>query len=104
VISFIERNEVSLESLLDRLNITYNELMGLLKEEKKKINTIADLRRLWTDGRIGKILRIISNLFFRKHSLHYIFNSRISNFSSHIKYRQSLWMAIRKPEAFNHIK
>jgi hypothetical protein len=49
-------------------------------------------------------MRIISNLFFRKHCLEYIFNSRISNYSSHVKYRQTLWTALRNPEQFNHIK
>ena len=49
-------------------------------------------------------MRIISNLFFRKHCLVYIFNSRISNYASHVKYRQTLWSALRNPEQFNHIK
>jgi hypothetical protein len=104
VITFIERSEQKLRRLLTQCGVSFQELVGLLKVEKKRINTIADLRRLWTDERIGKAMRIISNLFFRRHSLHYIFNSRISNFASHVKYRQSLWMALRNPEAFNHIK
>jgi hypothetical protein len=36
--------------------------------------------------------------------MQYIFNSRISNFASHIKYRHSLWAALRSPHDFNHIK
>jgi hypothetical protein len=78
--------------------------MQKMKEEKQCINTIADLRRLWTDPEIGKCFRIISNLFFRRYALQYIFNSRISNFSSHIKYRVSLWCALKNPTGFNHIK
>ena len=49
-------------------------------------------------------MRIISNLFFRKYALEYIFNSRISSYNSHIKYRSSLWQALKQPETFNHIK
>jgi hypothetical protein len=75
-----------------------------MRIEKRIINTIADLRRLWTDPLIGKCMRVISNIFFRKHALNYIFNSRISNFSSHVKYRQSLWHALRNPDSFNRIK
>lgn len=49
-------------------------------------------------------MRIISNLFFRRYALDYIFNSRIHNYASHIKYRQSLWQALRNPDHFNRIK
>ena len=73
-------------------------------EFKKTINTIADLRRLWVDYRYAKCARILSNLFFRKYSLSYIFNSRICNFRSHIKYRHRLWDAIKSPTSFRHIK
>jgi hypothetical protein len=47
---------------------------------------------------------VISNLFFRRHALDYIFNSRISNYASHIKYRQTLWKAIAHPNEFSRIK
>lgn len=49
-------------------------------------------------------MRIISNLFFRKYALPYIFNSRICSFGTHIKYRQALWEALNNPHDFNHIK
>jgi hypothetical protein len=75
-----------------------------MAEIKKRINTIADLRRLWIDYKYAKCMRIISNLFLRKYSLNYIFNSRICNFRSHIKYRQRLREAVKDPQAFRHIK
>lgn len=75
-----------------------------MRLEKRQINTILDLRRLWTDPVIGECMRIVSNLFFRRYAMDYIFNSRISNYSSHIKYRKSLWNALKNPESFNHIK
>ncbi len=67
-----------------------------MRQLKQKINTIAELRELWT-GEKGTCMRIISNLFLRKYALEYIFNSRISSYSSHIKYRGSLWQALKEP-------
>lgn len=104
IISFIERNDQKVKSLLSKNGVNYHDFLAKMKAEKKIINTIADLRRLWTDPAIGRCIRIISNVFFRKHALNYIFNSRISNYSSHVKYRQSLWMALRSPDSFNRIK
>jgi hypothetical protein len=104
IISFIERNEKKVRALLRQERVTYSCFIEMMREEKRSINTILDLRRLWTHEIYGKCLRIISNLFFRRHALDYIFNSRISNYASHIKYRQTLWKAIRNPEDFNRIK
>lgn len=97
IISFIERNDQKVKALLAKNGVNYHDFLLKMKVEKKIINTIADLRRLWTDPVIGRCMRIISNVFFRKHALNYIFNSRISNYSSHVKYRQSLWMALKSP-------
>jgi hypothetical protein len=94
IISFIERNERKVRTLLRKEGVAYSCFIEMMREEKKSINTIQDLRRLWTHEIYGKCLRIISNLFFRRYALDYIFNSRISNYASHIKYRQSLWKAI----------
>lgn len=75
-----------------------------MKERKRTINTIADLRNLWIDYKYAKEMRLLSNLFLRKYSLNYIFNSRICNYGSHIKYRYRLCEAIKEPKAFKHIK
>lgn len=104
IISFIEKNEKKVRSLLRQEKATYSCFIAMMREEKKSINTICDLRKLWTHEAYGRCLRIISNLFFRKHALHYIFNSRITNFASHIKYRQALWKAVQNPNDFNRIK
>lgn len=73
-------------------------------EAKKRINTIADLRYLWMEYKYSKCMRILSNLFLRKYSLNYIFNSRICNYRSHIKYRHRLAEAVSNPKVFRHIK
>jgi hypothetical protein len=49
-------------------------------------------------------MRYLSNLFLRKYALNYIFNSRICNYASHIKYRYRLCEAIKEPFSFKHIK
>ncbi len=104
IISFIEKNPSKVKILADKYKFNSNDFTKKLKELKRSINTIADLRNLWVDEQYAQSLRILSNLFLRKYSLHYIFNSRICNFGSHIKYRQSLWKAIEDPKSFNHIK
>jgi hypothetical protein len=84
--------------------VPFDDFINEMIEMKKTINTIADLRRLWIDYKYSRCMRIISNLFLRKYSLNYIFNSRICNFRSHIKYRHRLCEAIKNPKAFRHIK
>lgn len=104
IISFIEKNEKKMRALLLQHKLPFHSFKNAMRHEKKTINTIADLRRLWTSEPYCRCLRIISNLFFRKHALDYIFNSRISNYASHVKYRQSLWQALSHPHDFNRIK
>jgi hypothetical protein len=84
--------------------VPFEDFFSDMLEFKKTINTIADLRRLWIDYKYAKCMRVVSNLFFRKYSLSYIFNSRICNFRSHIKYRHRLAEAVTNPKAFKHIK
>ena len=50
---------------------------------------------MWLDYDNAKSMRVLSNLFLRKYALSYIFNSRICNFGSHIKYRYRLMEAIK---------
>ena len=78
--------------------------MAELKGRKKSINTIRDIRDLWTKSKFAKEFRIISNLFLRKYAFEYIFNSRITNYSSHIKYRHKLREAVESPDTFICIK
>jgi hypothetical protein len=65
--------------------------MTYIKHKKRKMNSIADLRSLWLPSNIfSKALRILSHNFLKKHSLEYIFNSRVCNFKGHVKYRERL--------------
>ncbi|CAM5999318.1 unnamed protein product [Sphagnum balticum] len=48
IISFIEKNEWKIRPLLVRNGVNVGEFIVKMRMEKKTINTIADLRRLWT--------------------------------------------------------
>ena len=65
------------EGVTRQHGIRYRDLVHSLRGLKKKINTIADLRNLWGDTEEGRCIRVVSNYFLRKHSHHYIYNSRI---------------------------
>ena len=73
---------------------------------KNKVNTIADLRSLWLQKqtRYAKVLRVLSQIYVRKHFFGHIFNSRIENYKKHIKYRYKILQGLRKPEEFTQLK
>ena len=104
IISFMEKYKDVVERVCDDLNVPFEDFFGDMLEYKKTINTISDLRKLWTEYKYSKCMRILSSLFLRRYSLSYIFNSRICNFRSHIKYRHRLTEAVCSPHSFRHIK
>ena len=104
IISFIEKCKQRVSEICSHTGVPFEEFYEEMLETKKSINTIADLRRLWVDYKYAKCMRIVSGLFLRKYSMSYIFNSRISNFRSHIKYRHRICEAIKDPQKFRHIK
>lgn len=83
---------------------TYKDFIEFMNQFKKEITTISDLRSLWVDNQYESVIRTLSSIFLRKYSLHYIFNSRVCNYVSHIKYRQRFLEAIKAPNEFKHIK
>ena len=84
--------------------ISYKKFINMVRQEKKSMKSIANLRDLWTDMTFGKAFRILSSMFFRKHCLAYIFNSKVNNVEAHLKYRNSLRKGLTKPDGFDHIK
>ena len=68
--------------------------MMQLKKFKKKVNSISYLKNMWgyldEKNSIKKCVRIASYIFMRKYCLSYIFNSRVKNFGTHIKYKQKI--------------
>ena len=93
-----------LEPVILEFGYNFDTILEGLKAIKKKVNTIADLRGMWEESEQGKCIRVISNYFLRKHSLHYIYNSRIKTSICHSKYRRRLQEALANPEDFKHIK
>ncbi len=73
------------------------EFYSFLDEQSKHINSIADLRWLWSDNKYSEVVRILSYEFMRKHSLPYIFRSRIKNYLTHVKYREKFMEGLRRP-------
>lgn len=63
------------------------------------MSRIIDLRNLWDDesNLYSYPIRIISEYFLRKHCFKWIFNSRIQNFSSPLKYIPRIREALKKP-------
>lgn len=61
---------------------------------------------MWTDGdnRFARAFRIFSGEYLRKHSLSYIFNSRVENFHKHIKYRYKIMQSVAAPADFTCMK
>lgn len=90
--------------MLEGSSVTYSDIVGEFKHRKRNINTIEHLRDLWLHSKYAPQMRILSKLFLRKYALQYIFNSRITNYSSHIKYRHKLLEGVDNPMEFNNIK
>lgn len=80
--------------------------MVTIRLKKRKVNSIADLRSLWVEEEnpFAKATRILSGIFLKRHSLCYIFNSRVTNYQGHIKYRYRLIEALKEPTKFTSIK
>lgn len=99
ILNFIRRNEQLAISLLEYLKIDYNEFINSLRRLRGKLNTISELRSLWinSENKFAKAYRILSAEYLRKHSLSYIFNSRVENFHKHIKYRYKIIQSVEHP-------
>ena len=100
----MEKERDLVEPFLTAQGMQYAQLMAELTVVRKKINTIMGLRQLWTNAEYGATMRAISEFFFKRKSLHYIFSSRIAQTDSHIKYRNSMRKVLRSPAEFTNIK
>ena len=85
--------------------VKYANLNGELQKRKKNMNKIRDLKELWLPKtKYGREIRTISCVFLRKYGFSWVFNSRITDFQSHLKYRSILLRFISKPESFLTLK
>jgi hypothetical protein len=112
MLSFIQKNirkySDLIKPILNASNLTVSDLLASIRRHKKEVNSINYLKLIWghsdkTDP-IFKCIRILSYVFMRKRCLEYIFNSRIKNYSTHIKYRKRIMEGIQNTADFTCIK
>lgn len=112
MLSFIQKNirkySDLVKPILSASNQNVVDLLLSVRRHKKEVNSINYLKLIWGHGQqadpIFKCIRIMSNIFMRKHCLEYIFNSRIKNYSTHIKYKKRIMEGIANTEDFTCIK
>jgi len=68
------------KEIFEKYDIPLKDFQKMISKEKKSLKTIKDLRNMWTHNVYGKVMRIMSNIYFRKMSLKHIFNSRITGY------------------------
>lgn len=80
--------------------------MRVFEQQKGHVHSISELRALWTaEGNpFHQAFRMLSCEYLRKHCLQRTFNSRVENYSIHLKYRQRLLDGLRSPEEFTALK
>lgn len=72
---------------------------------KRRLKSIYHLKSLWLqESPFSKAYRIISLEYLRRHSLQYIFNSRVETFANHIKYRYRIIESVKDPMNFTVMK
>lgn len=107
IVSFIEKQERLTQAVVSRFpGLDYAQFILEMRQRRRRINSIADLRALWleAENRFAQPTRILSLIFLKKHSLPYIFHSRVTNYEGHIKYRYRLMEALKDPKNFTSIK
>jgi hypothetical protein len=112
ILSFIQRNTAAYKDILVPIlksgGLSVNDLLLFIKRHKRQVNSISYLKLIWghkdESNPITKCVRILSFIFLRKHCLAYIFNSRVKNYGTHIKYRGRIVAGLLNPEEFTCIK
>ena len=88
--------------------MTISDLLAFVKKHKRAVNSINYLKFIWGHkdeaNPILKCVRILSFVFLRKYCLSYVFNSRVKNYMTHVKYRRRITEGLLTPEEFTCIK
>lgn len=93
---FIKKNSSRVKNLLVQKKVNFCQFYSFIKEAKERINSLLHLRELWEHKdndpfkNLKECYRIVSFEFMRRHSLKYIYGSRIKNTSAHVRYRKKL--------------
>ena len=107
---YIKKNPNLVKKLLQDRRISYTSFLNFNKTIKHKLNSLIDLRKIWSSSpedpqhETKRCFRILSFKFMRKHCLHYIFDSRIKNLGSHIRYRKKVLDGMEKPAQLTNLK
>ena len=105
--SFIKSSPYT-KTVIRENNVSESNLRMNMKRLELRGNSIQTLRKMWGSENMNnkgrKCIRILSYIFMRKYSLSYIFNSKVKNYRTHLKYRKKLIEGIENPISFNHIK
>jgi hypothetical protein len=104
----IQRYVGVVRPILQAHRLSVGDLLAHIKKHKREVNSINYLKEMWGYGDVPnpiyKCIRILSYIFMRKHCLSYIFNSRVKNYATHIKYRTRIIEGIERPHEFTCIK
>lgn len=105
ILKFIRKNSNERRRVLQELGIEEGKFMGAYEQLKGSIHSISKLRALWVEPNpFCRAFRILSFEYLRKHYLQKTFNSRIHNYTVHLKYRKRLLEALECPEDFTALK
>lgn len=99
ILLFMKKKQNMVKAIVELDGVDFQEFMKQTMVLKGKINSISELRSLWieSDNKYAKAFRIISNLYLKRYSLHHIFNSRVQDFSKHLKYRNKMAQVLKNP-------
>lgn len=104
IIAFMQRNKRIFRAICRATATPYQRISEELPELKAALTTVMGFRRVWTSYKYAECMRMVSQVFLRKSALPYIFNSKVANVQTHLKYRARFLKALRSPAAFDHIK
>jgi hypothetical protein len=104
IIAFMQRNKRLFRAICRNTATPYQRIAEELPELKAALTTVMGFRRVWTSYKYAECMRMVSQVFLRKSALPYIFNSKVANVQTHLKYRARFLKALRNPAAFDHIK
>jgi hypothetical protein len=68
------------------------------------MSKISDLLKIWAHEDYGKLVRVVTCTHFRKYCYHWIFNSRVKNYSSALKYKARLDQFFKNPTSVKNLK
>lgn len=100
----MQRNKRLFRAVCRATATPYQRISEELPELKAQLTTVMGFRAVWTTYKYAECMRMVSQVFLRRSALPYIFNSKVANVQTHLKYRNRFLKALRNPAAFDHIK